>query len=45
MVRMRRTIDLGDFEKRISAQKLGSLSVTTYDFRNAMKRISPSVRR
>ena len=42
---MRRTIDLRDFEKRISPQKLQSLAVTTYDFRAAMKRVSPSVRR
>jgi ATPase family protein associated with various cellular activities (AAA)/AAA+ lid domain-containing protein len=42
---MRRTINLGDFEKRISPQKLQSLSVTTYDFRTAMKRVGSSVRR
>jgi transitional endoplasmic reticulum ATPase len=42
---MRRTINLRDFEKRISPHNLGRLSVTTYDFRTAMKRVGPSVRR
>ena len=42
---MRRSINLRDFEKRISPHKLQSLYVTTYDFRTAMKRVSPSVRR
>ena len=42
---MRRTINLRDFEKRISPHRLQSLYVTTYDFRAAMKRIGPSVRR
>jgi len=42
---MRRTINLRDFEKRISPHKLGSLSVTTYDFRTSMKRVDPSNRR
>ncbi len=42
---MGRTINLRDFEKRISSHKLGPLSVITYDFRNAMKRVCPSVRR
>jgi transitional endoplasmic reticulum ATPase len=45
LVCMRRTINLRDFEKRISPQKLQSLAVTTYDFRTAMKRVGPSVRR
>jgi transitional endoplasmic reticulum ATPase len=45
LVCMRRTINLRDFEKRISPHKLGSLSITTYDFRTAMKRVGPSVRR
>ena len=45
LVCMRRSINLQDFEKRISPQKLGSLSVTTYDFRTAMKRVGSSVRR
>jgi transitional endoplasmic reticulum ATPase len=36
---------LRDFEKRISPHKLGNLYVTTYDFRSAMKRVGPSVRR
>jgi transitional endoplasmic reticulum ATPase len=42
---MRRSINLRDFEKRISPHKLQSLYVTTYDFRTAMKRVSPSIRR
>src|ERR687884_820422 len=42
---MRRSINLRDFEKRISPHKLGNLCVTTYDFRNAMKRVGPSLRR
>jgi transitional endoplasmic reticulum ATPase len=42
---MRRTINLRDFEKRVSPHKLQSLYVTTYDFRAAMKRVGPSVRR
>src|ERR687890_986197 len=45
LVCMRRTINLRDLEKRISPHKLGSLSITTYDFRTAMKRVGPSVRR
>ncbi len=45
LVCMRRSINLRDFEKRISPHKLGSLSITTYDFRTAMKRVGPSVRR
>jgi transitional endoplasmic reticulum ATPase len=42
---MRRSVDLGDFEKRLPAYKLENLSVTTYDFRAAMKRVGPSIRR
>jgi transitional endoplasmic reticulum ATPase len=45
LVCMRRTINLRDLEKRVSPHKLGSLSITTYDFRTAMKRVGPSVRR
>jgi transitional endoplasmic reticulum ATPase len=45
LVCMRRSINLRDFEKRISPHKLGNLYVTTYDFRSAMKRVGPSVRR
>jgi transitional endoplasmic reticulum ATPase len=45
LVCMRRTINLRDFEKRISPHKLGRLFITTYDFRTAMKRVGPSVRR
>src|ERR687893_424049 len=42
---MRRTINLRDFEKRIASHQLSALSVTTYDFRTAMKRVGPSIRR
>jgi transitional endoplasmic reticulum ATPase len=42
---MRRTINLRDFEKRIAPHQLSALSVTTYDFRTAMKRVGPSIRR
>ncbi|HZC18433.1 MAG TPA: AAA family ATPase, partial [Rubrobacteraceae bacterium] len=45
LVCMRRTINLRDFEKRISPHKLSSLSITTYDLRTAMKRVGPSIRR
>ena len=45
LVCMRRSINLRDFEKRITPHKLGTLSITTYDFRTAMKRVGPSVRR
>lgn len=45
LVCMRRTINLRDFEKRITPHKLQSLAVATYDFRAAMKRVGPSVRR
>ncbi|MBA3790671.1 MAG: AAA family ATPase [Rubrobacter sp.] len=45
LVCMRRTIDLGDFGKRIAPHQLSALSVTTYDFRTAMKRVGPSIRR
>ncbi|MCA1718349.1 MAG: AAA family ATPase [Actinobacteria bacterium] len=45
LVCMRRTINLRDLEKRVSPNKLGSLSISTYDFRTAMKRVGPSVRR
>jgi hypothetical protein len=42
---MRRTINLCDFEKRITPHKLGTLSTTTHDFRTTMKRAGPSIRR
>ena len=42
---MRRTINLSDFERRIAPHQLSALSVTTYDFRTAMKRVGPSIRR
>jgi transitional endoplasmic reticulum ATPase len=45
LVCMRRTINLGDFAKRIAPHQLSALSVTTYDFRTAMKRVGPSIRR
>jgi transitional endoplasmic reticulum ATPase len=45
LVCMRRSIDLKDFEKRIGQQQLGTLSITTTDFRNATKRVGPSIRR
>ena len=45
LVCMRRTINLRDFEKRIASHQLSALSVTTYDFRTAMKRVGPSIRR
>ena len=45
LVCMRRTINLGDLGRRIAAHQLSALSVTTYDFRTAMKRVGPSIRR
>jgi transitional endoplasmic reticulum ATPase len=45
LVCMRRTINLSDLEKRIAPHQLSALSVTTYDFRTAMKRVGPSIRR
>ena len=42
---MRRTVNLGDFEQRVPTHRLEKLSVATYDFRTAMKRVGPSVRR
>ncbi len=42
---MRRTLNLGDFEKRVPAHRLEGLSVTTYDFRTAMKRVGASKHR
>jgi transitional endoplasmic reticulum ATPase len=45
LVCMRRTISLSDLAKRVSTQQLSTLSITTLDFRAAMKRIGPSVRR
>ncbi|MGH3089318.1 MAG: ATP-binding protein [Rubrobacteraceae bacterium] len=45
LVCMRRTINLRDFDKRISPHQLSALSVTTYDFRTAMKRVGASIRR
>ncbi len=45
LVCMRRTINLRDLEKRIAPHQLSALSVTTYDFRTAMKRVGASIRR
>jgi transitional endoplasmic reticulum ATPase len=45
LVCMRRTINLSDFERRIAPHQLSALSVTTYDFRTAMKRVGASIRR
>jgi transitional endoplasmic reticulum ATPase len=45
LVCMRRSINLRDLEKRVSPHKLGSLSITTYDFRTAMKRVGSSIHR
>src|SRR5918998_4382190 len=45
LVCMRRTINLRDCEKRIASHQLSALSVTTYDFRTAIRRIGPSIRR
>jgi transitional endoplasmic reticulum ATPase len=45
LVCMRRTINLRDFQKRIAPHQLSALSVTTYDFRTATKRVGASIRR
>ncbi len=45
LVCMRRSLNLTDFERRIVPGQLSSLSVTTYDFRTAIKRVGPSIRR
>ena len=45
LVCMRRSLNLGDLERRISSHQLDALSVTFYDFRAAMKRVGPSIRR
>ncbi len=45
LVCMRRTINLRDFERRIAPHQLSALSVATYDFRTAMKRVGASIRR
>jgi len=42
---MRRSINLTDFDKPITPRELANLSVTTYDFRTALKRVGPSIRR
>ena len=45
LVCMRRTINLRDYGKRIAPHQLSALSVTTYDFRTATKRVGASIRR
>jgi transitional endoplasmic reticulum ATPase len=45
LVCMRRTINLRDLERRIAPHQLSALSVTTYDFRTAMKRVGSSILR
>ena len=45
LVCMRRSLSLGDLERRITSHQLDALSVTFYDFRAAMKRVGPSIRR
>ncbi len=45
LVCMRRSINLRDLEHRIASHQLSALSVATYDFRTAMKRVGPSIRR
>jgi transitional endoplasmic reticulum ATPase len=42
---MRRSLDLTDFDKPVTPRELSNLSITTYDFRAALKRIGPSIRR
>jgi transitional endoplasmic reticulum ATPase len=45
LVCMRRTINLRDLQRRVAPHQLSALSVTTYDFRTAMKRVRASIRR
>jgi transitional endoplasmic reticulum ATPase len=45
MACLRRSVDLGDVSRRISAADVDGLTVTEYDFRAAMKRIVPTARR
>ncbi|CAN5799217.1 hypothetical protein BH23ACT11_BH23ACT11_19570 [soil metagenome] len=45
LVCMRRSVNLRDVGRRVASHQLSALSVTTYDFRTAMKRIGPSIRR
>jgi transitional endoplasmic reticulum ATPase len=45
LVCMRRTINLRDLQRRVAPHQLSALSVTTYDFRTAMKRVGASIRR
>ena len=42
---MRRTLNLRDLDRRVTGRQLSALSVTTYDFRTAMKRVGASIRR
>ncbi|TCJ20119.1 AAA family ATPase [Rubrobacter taiwanensis] len=45
LVCMRRSLNLQDYTRRFSSHQLAALSITAYDFRAAMKRVRPSVRR
>jgi transitional endoplasmic reticulum ATPase len=42
---VRRSVNLRDFDHRMTPRQLHSLKVTNYDFRAAMKRVGPSLRR
>jgi len=42
---LRRTVDLRNFDRRLSERELSRLSVTAYDFRAAVKRAGPAARR
>ena len=42
---LRRSVDLRDTARSLSAADLDGLSVTEYDFRAAMKRVEPTIRR
>lgn len=42
---MRRTVDLTDLDRQVTNRELSSMSVATYDFRTAMKRVGASIRR
>ncbi|WP_053057649.1 ATP-binding protein [Rubrobacter aplysinae] len=45
MACLRRSVDLKDVSRPVSAADVDGLTVTEYDFRNAMKRIVPTARR
>ena len=42
---LRRSVDLRDTSRSLSAADLDGLAVTEYDFRAAMKRVEPTIRR